>query len=211
MKLTQTWGGESPPFLLSDGGNTPSESSVSTSGGGGVQVVENTIYYNAPIDEDNVQKFNTELRKLDLELACQALKYGIEAIPIKVHISSGGGVLVYGASAMDNILNCKMPVHTIVDGVCASAATFLSVVGGRRFMYKHSYMMIHQLSSGFVGKFSEFGDKFTNIERLMKFIKDLYIDRTKIPKDELDAILDHDLIWDAKKCLKYGLVDEIIG
>jgi ATP-dependent protease ClpP protease subunit len=27
---------------------------------------------------------------------------------------------------------------------------------------------------------------------------------------KLDEILKHDLLWDAKMCLKYGLVDEVI-
>ena len=35
-------------------------------------------------------------------------------------------------------------------------------------------------------------------------------EHTQVPKKELDKILKHDLWWDAEKCLKYGLIDEII-
>ena len=45
---------------------------------------------------------------------------------------------------------------------------------------------------------------------LMQIIKDIYDQRTKIPKREMDKILKHDLWWEAEKCLQYGLVDEII-
>ena len=41
-------------------------------------------------------------------------------------------------------------------------------------------------------------------------IKDIYKKHTKIPKGQLSKILKHDLWWDAKTCLKYGLVDDII-
>jgi ATP-dependent protease ClpP protease subunit len=44
----------------------------------------------------------------------------------------------------------------------------------------------------------------------MKRIKEIYEAKTKIPKTKMDEILKHDLWWDAKTCLKYGLVDEIL-
>ena len=77
-------------------------------------------------------------------------------------------------------------------------------------MHRHSYMLIHQLSSGMWGKYEELKDDMENNENLMKVIKDIYIKHTNIPKRELDKILKHDLWWDAKTCLKYGLIDEII-
>ena len=86
----------------------------------------------------------------------------------------------------------------------------MSVVGHRRLMHRHSYMLIHQLSAGMWGKYEELKDDMENNENLMKVIKDIYIKHTNIPKRELDKILKHDLWWDAKTCLKYGLIDEII-
>ena len=44
----------------------------------------------------------------------------------------------------------------------------------------------------------------------MEMIIEVYEQHTKIPKKELNKVLKHDLWWDAKKCLEYGLVDEII-
>ena len=41
-------------------------------------------------------------------------------------------------------------------------------------------------------------------------IKNVYKEHTKVPMKKLDEILKHDLLWDAKMCLKYGLVDEVI-
>ena len=68
-------------------------------------------------------------------------------------------------------------------------------------------MLIHQLSSWTAGKYAEMQDDMKNNDLLMKTIKDLYIEHTKIPKRELTKILKHDLWWDANKCLKYGLID----
>ena len=53
-------------------------------------------------------------------------------------------------------------------------------------------------------------DDMKNNELLMATIKDIYKEHTKIPKTQLSKILKHDLWWDAKTCLKYGLIDDII-
>ena len=45
---------------------------------------------------------------------------------------------------------------------------------------------------------------------MMDTIKNVYKKYTKVPVRKLNEILKHDLMWDAKTCLKYGLVDEII-
>ena len=45
---------------------------------------------------------------------------------------------------------------------------------------------------------------------LMKMIKNNYLQHTKIPKKKLNNILKHDIWFDAKQCLEYGLIDEII-
>ena len=71
-------------------------------------------------------------------------------------------------------------------------------------------MLIHQLSSGLWGKYEELQDDMKNNDLLMKTIKSLYQEHTKIPKTKLNQILKHDLWFDAKTCLRYGLVDDII-
>ncbi len=115
-----------------------------------------------------------------------------------------------GFSSVDYILQSKVPVVTIVDGCAASAATIMSVVGTHRKINRNAFMLIHQLSSGMWGKYEELKDDMKNSDALMKRIKGIYEERTKIPKRKLNEILKHDLWWDAETCLKYGLVDEII-
>ena len=73
-------------------------------------------------------------------------------------------------------------------------------------------MLIHQLSSGFWGKYEEFEDEAKNLDRLMKMIKNIYKEHTNIKmtgKNGLNECLKHDLLWDCNECIKQGLVDEI--
>ena len=175
-----------------------------------ITVHENKIYYYASVTRDSVVELNTKIGELESKSLTLGHNLDISPPVIKVFINSGGGSITAGISSMDTILRCKVPVHTYVDGFCASAATFLSVVGTRRFMSRNSYMLIHQLSSALWGKYSEIEDEKKNLDLMMETIKNIYKEYTKVRMKKLDEILKHDLLWDAKTCLKYGLVDEII-
>jgi len=153
---------------------------------------------------------NKKIGELETKALTLSNSLGILPPPIKVFINSGGGSITAGISSMDTILRTKVPVYTYVDGFAASAATFLSVVGEKRFMSRNSYMLIHQLSTNFWGKYSELEDEKQNMDLMMKTIKDIYKKHTKLPMKKLNEILKHDLMWDAKTCLEYGMIDEII-
>ena len=175
-----------------------------------IAVNENKIYYYAGVNRDSAVELNKKIGEIESKSLTLAYNLDIDPPTLKILINSGGGSITAGISSMDTILRCKVPVHTYVDGFCASAATFLSVVGSHRFMSRNSYMLIHQLSSSLWGKYSEIEDEKKNLDLMMETIKNVYREYTKVPMKKLDEILKHDLLWDAKTCLKYGLIDEII-
>ena len=175
-----------------------------------IAVHENKIYFYAGVNRESAAELNKKIGELQVKSFTMANNLDIEPYPIHLHINSGGGSIISGIASMDTILSCKVPVYTYVDGFAASAATFLSVVGNKRYMSRNSYMLIHQLSSNFWGKYSEFEDEKQNLDLMMKTIKNVYKKYTKLPMKKLDEILKHDLMWDAEKCLEYGMIDEII-
>jgi len=180
--------------------NVPSEVGISGS----------TIFYYTGIDKPNVLELNKHLHNLEAKHISEATRLGVDPAPIRVRLNSGGGLIVAGVAGMDNMRTLKVPVNTIIDGFCASAATFLSVVGRHRQMTRNSFMLIHQLSTSFWGKYEEFEDEKKNLDLMMKMIKNIYREYTKIPEKKLDEILKRDLMLDANTCLKWRLVDEII-
>jgi len=195
------WGEKKPSQKKSAQGSPPDKH---------ISVHENKIYYYAGVNRDSVSELNKKLGELESRSLTLSNNLDIEPPTLKLFINSGGGSVVSGISSMDTILRTKVPVHTYVDGFCASAATFLSVVGEKRFMSRNSYMLIHQLSTNFWGKYSEFEDEKQNLDLMMTTIKNVYREYTQVPMKKLDEILKHDLMWDANLCLKYGLIDKII-
>ena len=180
-----------------------------------VDLLHNRIYYYADVDEDSVLTLNKHIQALVIKAKIHAAQNEIPveyAGQIFVNIQSFGGLIFSGLSAMDTLLEARetIPVTTLVDGCAASSATFLSVVGTYRLMRRNSYMLIHQLSGGMWGQYEELKDEMTNLDLFMDTIQDVYDKYTKVPKRELNKIMKKDLWWNAKTCLKYGLIDEII-
>jgi ATP-dependent Clp endopeptidase proteolytic subunit ClpP len=176
-----------------------------------IRVVENTIFFYSDITDQTVLDLNTILYELDIKLNNTYKFLGPDFTPhIKLRINSYGGSVLAGMSTLDTIRSLKSEVHTYIDGAAASAATIISIAGKKRFIGKNSLMLIHQLSAGAYGKFSEMEDDMENNRRIMKMIKDIYKQYTKVPMKQIDEILKHDLWFDSAKCLEFGLVDQVL-
>lgn len=171
----------------------------------------NQVYFYDDVTKQSIFNLNRNLDIVAKNLLMVKLSYNlIESPAIELYISSEGGEVFSAFSAVDRIKNSKVPVHSYVEGIAASAATLLSVVAQQRYIRKNSFMLIHQLSSSVWGNFAQIQEETKNLELLMKYIKNLYMTHTKIDESELDKLLKQDLYLDAEMCLKFGLVDYII-
>ena len=175
-----------------------------------VTVRDNHIYFYCSVNKKNIVKLITSIKDITRKLKIVELDYGVSDLKIYLHINSYGGSVFAALSAIDTIIGNKIPIISIVEGGAASAATLISVVCSERKITPNSYMLVHQLSSTFWGTYSNFEDEKQNLDLMMKNIKNIYKEYTKIPMKKLNEILKHDLFWDANTCLEYGMIDEII-
>tara|TARA_R110002020_G_scaffold101258_1_gene238688 strand:+ start:572 stop:1231 length:660 start_codon:yes stop_codon:yes gene_type:complete len=175
-----------------------------------VEVLDNTIMFYGEVNEKNAKSLNKALRTLDKELQIFKLKYGCESPPLRLFINSYGGSVFAGFSIMDTIKNCKTPVHSYVDGSAASAATLISVVAKKRFIFPNSFMLVHQLSSTMWGNYEAMKDEMENLDLIMDRIKKIYKEHTNMGVRQITNILKKDKWFEAELCLELGLVDEIV-
>ena len=175
-----------------------------------IRVENNDMYIYSEITRELALNFSIELKKLEKKLLCMSIQFDIPVPEIKIHINSEGGDLFAGLSMSDAIRVCKVPVATIIEGEAASAATIISVVADRRVITKNSHMLIHQMSTGFWGKYNEFLDEMKNQKTLMDIMKKIYNEYTNITIKELNVCLKKDIYWTPEYCLENGLVDEIL-
>lgn len=171
----------------------------------------NQIYFYDDVTKQSIYNLNKSLDAVTKNLLSISLAYNLKETPvIELYIDSYGGELSTALNSADRIKNNKIPVHSYVEGVAASAATLLSVVAHKRYMRKNSMMMIHQLSSEIWGNFAAIKDEVGNLELLMDILKKIYLEHTKFTKEELDNLLKHDIYLNAEQCLEKGLIDFII-
>lgn len=204
--MQEEWGGEP------EKGNFPSKpmNSSDDSDEANVWLEDNHLFLYDKINQETALTFNRKLSYADrTNKANQQKRSSEELDPIRIKINSPGGLISSGVSMMDQIIGVESPVYTIVEGYCASAGTFISVVGDKRIITPHSYMLVHQLSTWFKGKYEELEDKKKNMDWLMEMIEGVYEEYTDFDLDELQELMEHDLYLSAEDSKDYGLVDEI--
>lgn len=172
---------------------------------------DNKIYLYGDINRESILTLNKQIDEITKQLILLKLTYSLSETPfIEIHISSDGGEIFPAMASVDKIINNQIPIYTYCEGIAASAATLISVVGKKRFISKNTCMLIHQISSGMWGNYAEFKEEVQNLDLIMKLVKNIYLKHTKFKSKELDDLLEKDLVLSADKCLEKGLVDCII-
>jgi len=178
-----------------------------------IKCEENRVYFHSDVDQESCFKLIECLRKAQKFVAVQSIMNEFEEIGrIYLYIFSDGGEVHAAFNVADFIQKSKIDIVTINEGCVASAGTVISLAGKERYIRKNAYMLIHEIRSGCIGKYSECQDDMQNNDILMDHMRGYMNDRCKNEKlaKKLDSVLKRDLLWNAKKCLKYGLVDKIV-
>lgn len=182
----------------------------STEGSGQFKAEGFHIWFYKGITSTSISELATAIHRMEIKSQKQSIEFECEPFPIHLHIHSYGGSVFAGFAGLDIILGCKVPVYTYIEGAAASAATFLSLAGTKRFIGENSFILIHQLRSMFWGKHEEFKDEMKNNELLMSKIRDFYQTKANLSQEDLENLLKRDLWLSSKQALEFGLVDKII-
>ena len=178
---------------------------------------DNKLYFRANVSVSSCNRLVKLLDEYEKEISKQIgesnmLFDEIKPNPLYIYISSYGGSVFNGLFAYDKIRKFKYPIYTVIDGYAASMGSILSLAGHKRLMTENSLSLIHQLSSGMIGKYEEMKDDFENTTELMNKLINIYVERCngKMTEKEIKKQFKHDKWWNAKLCLEKGLIDEII-
>ena len=131
---------------------------------------------------------------------------------IQILLSTYGGSAYDGISLYDAIKNSKTEVDITCFGKIMSMGIVLLLSAKTRKAYRNTTFMIHEGSSGAIGKVSDMEDSIDELKRLNDIYFDIIESETKIPKAKLDEIRKRRKDWyfTAEEALEYGLITEII-
>ena len=131
---------------------------------------------------------------------------------ITFYINSPGGVVTSGLVMIDAMKMISSPVKTVCMGMCASMGAMLLSQGeaGKREMWRHGRVMIHQPSIG--GAYGQASDLEITAEQMQKtkeILAQMLADSCNKSFDTIMEDFDRDYWLDAEEALKYGIVDKI--
>tara|TARA_B000000565_G_C23757361_1_gene367014 strand:- start:325 stop:915 length:591 start_codon:yes stop_codon:yes gene_type:complete len=155
-----------------------------------------TIYFYEDVDTPQILELISQIKFLQEKLS------NITNAIIHLHLYSYGGDAHLGFSMYDFIKSSTIPIYTYVDGMIASAATFIYLAGTKRFMTPNSTVLIHQISTQFWGKYEVLKDECKNMTHLMKLCKNLYSQNTSMKKKQIDDLLKRELFLTFDECTK---------
>lgn len=133
---------------------------------------------------------------------------------IKFFINSPGGVVTSGMVIYDTIEMISSPVSTICMGLAASMGSILLSVGakGRRFVYPHGEIMIHQPSIGgyFQATSADIEIQAEQIEKTKLMGAQLLAKNCGKTVEQVLKDFDRDFYMDAEQAVTYGIVDAVL-
>ena len=174
-----------------------------------VKTIGNEILFYADVDRENALDFVDKFKKLEIELLKKKAELVGYEPSIRVHIMSEGGCIFAGMNMMNVLETSRVKVITIAQGSCCSAATFMLLGGAERRMGKNAYILIHQISTEMWGNFQELKHELKSTDKFMKKLKQMYLEKTKIPEKMLKKLMKKDIYLSPEKCLKYKIVDAL--
>jgi len=164
-----------------------------------------SVYLWGAVDDRTAREVTTKMLLLDAE------KPGEE---IKFYINSPGGVVTSGMVIYDTMRMMKSPVSTICMGLAASMGSILLSGGekGRRFIYPHGEVMIHQPSLGghIQGVSVDLEITAKQTRRVKEIGARILAENCGKKMEQVMKDFDRDYWMDAKEALEYGIVDQVI-
>lgn len=133
---------------------------------------------------------------------------------IKFFINSPGGMVTSGMVIYDTMKMLKSPVSTICMGLAASMGSILLSGGtkGRRLIYPHGEVMIHQPSIGgsYQAVSADLEIQAIQTKRTKDIAAKILAENCGKTPAQIMKDFDRDYWMDAPDAVKYGIVDQVI-
>ena len=129
---------------------------------------------------------------------------------IDLHISSPGGDVFEALTIMNALKEHPATKTVYIDGLAASAASFIAVgIGGEVIMRPGAEMMIHNAQGGAWGDMNDMHAIIERLESASATIADIYAAKTGTDAAEWRAAMDAETWFSADEALAAGLVDRV--
>ncbi len=136
---------------------------------------------------------------------------GLKADQIELHINSPGGAVFDGVAIYNSLINHPARIVSIVDGIAASAASFIAMAGEEIEIEKTGRMMIHDASGIAMGDARDLRELADLLDGLSNTIAEIYADRAGGTVQEWRDRMLATTWYTADEAVEVGLANRVAG
>lgn len=167
-------------------------------------LMKRKVFLTGDIDSDMANSFLSQLLYLESE----------SSEPVTIYINSHGGEVNAGLMIYDAIQGSKLEINMICTGIAASMAAILLAGGqkGKRYILKHSKVMIHEplIAHGVGGSATSIKNISDSILETREIVNTILAEHTGQTLEEVNKATSFDNFMNAEEAVKFGICDEVI-
>ena len=129
--------------------------------------------------------------------------------PLSVRINSPGGFVMEGLAIIAALRSYQGKVTVHIDGLAASMASAIAMVGDEVIMAESSLMMIHRPWDSSIGHADQLRADADKLEKIEAQLVSIYCKRTGIPEGDLKAMMAQETWFSAEEALAAGFATSI--
>lgn len=163
-----------------------------------------------------IYKFNSEVSATSVTACMDQLTKWERLHPgqgIEIIFNSPGGGVIEGMALFDYLKALERKGHkitTVAYGYAASMAGILLQAGTTRAIGRESYILIHEVSFGVMGKIGEVEDEVDFIKKIQDRVLDIFAERSTMSRRAIKSRWTRKDWWlDSVEALESGFVDEV--
>ena len=151
--------------------------------------------------------FDSDVASYDL---CQEIA-STDAGRINVHINSYGGECSEAMAIVNALNRHKAKIVTYNDGFACSAAATIFMAGDERIASPYCTFLFHNAWTTVTGNAATLRAEADNLDTITDQSKALYLDKTALLPEELDALMAEERFLTPEEALEIGFATEIEG
>lgn len=134
----------------------------------------------------------------------------VTAGTIELHVNSPGGDVFDGFAILNSLRQHPARVVAIVDGLAASAASFIAVGADEVVMARNSELMVHEASGVAIGPASEMTKMAEELEHFSDNIASIYADKAGGTVADWRKVMQAETWYSADEAVDAGLADRVL-
>lgn len=128
---------------------------------------------------------------------------------IDVRINSAGGDVFEGVAIFEALQRFPGRIVMHIDGLAASAASFIAMAGDEIAIAPMAFAMIHEAHGGVMGRAEDMRSTAETLDKISAQIASAYVARSKITLDEARALMAAETWFTAEQAIAAGLADRL--